>query len=168
MASADRTAFDERLTVPLWWWPIALLVASGLAVEIGLGVPGLVTWLPFTILLPATVALLWWAGRIRVRVDAEEFRVDDARLPLECVGTVEVLRDSRVRDALSAQLHPLAFVIQRPWVRSAVRVEVVDDEDPTPYWIVSTRRPERLRDALTRAETDSDSPRREPSSSARS
>lgn len=166
MASQDRTAFDERLTVPLWWWPLALLVAGGLAVEIGLGVPGVVTWLPFTILLPSTVALLWWAGRIPVRVGHDGFAVDDARLPLDCVGEVEALRGNRLRDALSAQLHPLAFVIQRPWVRSAVRVEVVDDADPTPYWVISTRRPERLRQALSRAGTDT-SPRREPETSSR-
>lgn len=167
MASQDRTAFTERLTVPVWWWPLALGVAAGLAVEIGLGVPGLVTWLPFSILLPGTVAVLWWAGRIPVRVRAERFEVDDAHLPLDCVGTVEVLRGTRVRDALSAQLHPLAFVVQRPWVRAAVRVEVVDDSDATPYWVISTRHPEKLREALNRAEANP-SPRRESTPSSRS
>lgn len=165
MASQDRTAFAERLTLPLWWWPVALLVAGGLAVEIGLGVPGLVTWLPISILLPATAAVLWWAGRLPVRVRDDRFEVDDARLPLECVGAVETLRGNRLRDALSAQLHPLAFVVQRPWVRTAVRLEVVDAADPTPYWVISTRHPEKLRDALTRAETDP-SPRREPTPSS--
>jgi hypothetical protein len=30
-----------------------------------------------------------------------------------------------------------------------VRVEVVDPQDPTPYWLVSTRRPDDLARALT-------------------
>ncbi|MGH8877459.1 MAG: DUF3093 domain-containing protein [Stackebrandtia sp.] len=164
MASEDRTAFVERMTVPLWWWPIALLVAGGLAVEIGLGVPGVATWLPITVLLPATVAVLWWAGHIRVRATADALRVDDAELPAEYIAGVEVLTGNRLRDALSVQLHPIAFVIQRPWIRSAVRVTVDDAEDPTPYWIVSTRRPELLREVLDRAGTAG--PRREHTSSA--
>ena len=163
MASQDRTAFNERMTVPLWWWPIVLAVMSGLAVEIGLGVTGIVLWLPFSILLPGAVALLWWAGHIRVRVTADTLHVDDAVLPAEYIAEVTVLTGNRLRDALSVQLHPIAFVVQRPWIRSAVRIDLADPQDPTPYWVVSTRRPEELRDALVRA--GAQRPRREPSSS---
>lgn len=31
---------------------------------------------------------------------------------------------------------------------TAVRVEVLDPEDPTPYWVVSTRRPMELAASL--------------------
>ncbi|CAM3417428.1 DUF3093 domain-containing protein [Stackebrandtia soli] len=149
MAPVDRTAFVERLTVPWWVWPVGLAFATILAVEIGLGAPGLTTWLPFVVMIPAAVALMVWLGRLRVSVDAEHFRVDDAILPLSCVDRVDVLTGTELRDAITAQLHPLAFVVQRPWVRTAVRVWLDDPEDPTPYWIISTRHPERLRAALT-------------------
>jgi hypothetical protein len=33
-------------------------------------------------------------------------------------------------------------------VGPAVRIEVVDPDDPTPYWVISTRRPEDLIAAL--------------------
>jgi len=29
-------------------------------------------------------------------------------------------------------------------VAAAVRLEILDPDDPTPYWVVSTRRPDRL------------------------
>jgi hypothetical protein len=43
------------------------------------------------------------------------------------------------------------FVIQRPWVSQAVHVVIDDPADPTPYWVISTRRPEKLVRALDEA-----------------
>lgn len=151
MALDDRTAFRERLSVPWWSWPILLALAAGLAVEIGLGAPGLVLWLPFSILLPGTLLLLAWLSRIKVRVEHDTFFVDDAKLEMEFIAEVEPLTGTALRDAMSVQLHPLAFVVQRPWIRSAVRVRLNDANDPTPYWVVSTRHPEKLCQALTAA-----------------
>ncbi|WP_147133491.1 DUF3093 domain-containing protein [Stackebrandtia albiflava] len=148
MASEEPTAFNERLTVPWWSWPVALAVAAGLAFEIGLGVPGLVTWLPFVVLVPGAAVAMAWLGRIRVAVRDRELLVDDAVLPMEYVESAEPLTGTALRDALSAQLHPLAFVIQRPWIKSAVKVTLNDPDDPTPYWIVSSRDPRRLAEAL--------------------
>jgi hypothetical protein len=34
-------------------------------------------------------------------------------------------------------------------VPGGVRVDVADDDDPTPYWLVSSRRPAALAAALT-------------------
>jgi hypothetical protein len=42
-----------------------------------------------------------------------------------------------------------AFLKIRPWVKPVVRIELDDDNDPTPYWLVSTRRPKELAAALT-------------------
>lgn len=158
MAPDDRTAFSERLTVPWWSWPLLVAVAAGLAFEIGLGVPGLITWLPFALLVPGAPVGLFWAGRIHVRVTGGVFRVDDAQIPVSFIEAVEPLTKTALRDAMSVQLHPLAFVIQRPWIHSAVKVVLDDPDDPTPYWIISTRRPEELCRALRPLSATPDQP----------
>ena len=43
---------------------------------------------------------------------------------------------------------PYAFVVQRPWIPGAVQVHLDDPADPTPYWVVSSRRPDKLAAAL--------------------
>jgi hypothetical protein len=43
---------------------------------------------------------------------------------------------------------PRAFMLMRSYVRTAVRVEVTDPADPTPYLYLSTRSPQRLVQAL--------------------
>jgi hypothetical protein len=44
-----------------------------------------------------------------------------------------------------------AFLLLRPYLKRSVRIEVTDPEDPAPYWLVSTRRPEELAGALVAA-----------------
>ena len=52
------------------------------------------------------------------------------------------------REVLGVGAHPLAFVVQRPWIGGAVQVLLDDPADPTPYWVVSTRHPVELATAL--------------------
>jgi hypothetical protein len=44
-----------------------------------------------------------------------------------------------------------AFLLLRGYIPTALRVEVTDPEDPTPYLYLSTREPERLAQALEAA-----------------
>ena len=144
--------YEERLRVPWWLWTPALGLAALLAAEIHLGAPGLRAWVPYAALLPATAAALWWFGRIRVAVADGELRVDDAHVPVGYLGEVTPLDPAAVRVVLGPGADPLAFVVQRPWVRHAVRIELRDPADPTPYWVVSTRRPAALAAALKAAD----------------
>jgi len=147
-AAPGPPAYTERLTVPWWAWPPALAVAGLLAAEIWLGGSGPRAWVPFAVLLPLTVVALIRLGRIRIAVTADEFRVDDARLPLSVISDVVALDAEGKREVLGVGAHPLAFVVQRPWVRGAVQVVLDDPADPTPFWVVSTRNPVALANAL--------------------
>ncbi len=130
-------------------WVFVLALASVLAAEIGLGAAGVRTWLPFALLLPLLAGGLWWLGRIRISVTPDELHVDDAHIPLRFVGEVIPLDADDRRLLLGPGADPLAFVIQRPWIGGAVQIVLNDPDDPTPYWVVSTRRPEKLAAALS-------------------
>jgi hypothetical protein len=140
--------YTERLAVPAWIWVCALGTAVLLAAEIHLGYDGARSWVPYAVLVPLTVALLWWLGRLRVRITGGELWVDDAHIPLEHLVAAEPLAGTAKQDALGRELHPFAFVVHRPWVRGAVRIVLDDPEDSTPYWIVSSRHPAALLAAL--------------------
>ncbi|MEU4399524.1 DUF3093 domain-containing protein [Micromonospora orduensis] len=146
-----RTAYAERLDLPWWLWLAGLVAAALLAVEIWMGASGVRAWLPFAVLLPVTAAGLWWLGRIRVAVVDAELRVDDARLPVRFVADVVPLDATGRREVLGVGSDPLAFVVQRPWIGGAVQVVLDDPADPTPFWVVSTRRPVELAEAVLAA-----------------
>ncbi len=149
---AQPTPYRERLTVAWWLWLPAVAVAGLLAAEVKLGAPGTATWIPYLVLFPLTTVGLWWLGRIRVEVSNGELRVDDAHIPLRYVGEVTPLSPADKRDLLGPYTDPEAFVVQRPWIGGAVRVQVADDADPTPYWLISTRHPQKLATALQDAQ----------------
>ncbi|GAB3222606.1 DUF3093 domain-containing protein [Glycomyces halotolerans] len=151
MESTQRYA--ERMRMPVAGW-LATVVSAAIAA--GLSNFGDLRW--WRVALSAAIFVVplagaWWLGRLPVRVVEEDgevwLHVDDARLPMSVVSEVEVLDRTAYSDALGVALHPLAFVVQRPWLRRGVRVRLDDPEDPTPYWVVSSRNPERLREALS-------------------
>ncbi|GAA4412354.1 DUF3093 domain-containing protein [Actinokineospora soli] len=148
MADTPRTEHAEHLYVTWYWWPLPLVAAGLLAAEVHMGYPGVRAWLPYLVLVPLAVLLVWRAGRARVAVEDGELRVGDARLPLEFVGEVEVFPRERKRAALGPNLDPAAYLLHKGWVGPLVRVRVDDPADPTPYWLFSTRHPERVDAAL--------------------
>ncbi|GIJ51848.1 hypothetical protein Val02_87340 [Virgisporangium aliadipatigenens] len=140
--------YRERLTVPWWWWLAALALAGMMAAEIFLGRPGVLTYVPYAVLVPLVLYALWRLGRIDIEVDDAELRVDDARLPREFIAEAVALDADARRDLLGPHADPLAFVIQRPWIGGAVQIVLDDPADPTPYWVISSRRPGLLAAAL--------------------
>jgi hypothetical protein len=134
----------ERLYVAWWGWPLPLIGAGLLAAEIHMGYPGVRAWLPYLILVPLMAAWLIQLSRTKVEVTDDELRVGKAHLPLRFAGEVEVINKERKRKALGPELDPAAFVVHRGWVGPIVRVQLTDPEDPTPYWVFSTRKPEAV------------------------
>ncbi|SEQ71814.1 Protein of unknown function [Lentzea xinjiangensis] len=142
------TTYRERLYVTWWIWPLPLLAAALLAAEVHMGFPGVRSWLPYAVLLPLTVALIVRMGSTKVEVTGGELRAGEARIPLELLGEVEIIAPEDRRKAMGPHLDPAAFVVHRGWVKPLVRVRVTDPQDPTPYWVISTRHPEELAAAI--------------------
>ncbi|GHF64886.1 DUF3093 domain-containing protein [Amycolatopsis bartoniae] len=144
----DGKRYGERLYVPWWGWPLPLLAAVLLAAEIHMGHPGVLAWLPYLVLVPLMAAWLLTMGRAKVEIAGDELRVGKAHLPLRYVGEVDVIDREHKRKALGPELDPAAFVVHRGWVGPIVRVHLTDPDDPTPYWVFSTRKPEVVAELL--------------------
>lgn len=67
-----------------------------------------------------------------------------AQIPTAALGTAELVSQEQRAAQLRSELDLKAFVLLRAWVKTMVKVPVVDPADPTPYWLVSTRHPEKL------------------------
>lgn len=152
-ATSGAPRFDERLSVPWWWYLPAVGVAALLAAEIHMGYPGVRAWIGYVVLVPLAVVVTAALGRARVRVEGGALHAGGKRLALEHVGRVDVVRGRDERQtALGPDLDPDAHLVHRSWVRPLVRVEVLDPDAAEPYWVMSVRRPDELVAALdTRA-----------------
>lgn len=150
----EAPVYSERLRLSWWTWLPAAVVDVIIAIELGIGFPRVPMWLMFAVVVALTVALLLWFNRITIEVRDGEFLVDDARLPVAVISDVVALDAAGTKEALGVGAHPLAFVIQRPWIGPAVQVLLDDPEDPTPYWIISTRNPVALATVLLESSRD--------------
>ncbi|MBT2363869.1 DUF3093 domain-containing protein [Streptomyces sp. ISL-10] len=148
--SAPR--YSERLTAPRSWWVVTALVGiSGALVTLPLGtLPMLGGLIGATALAGALVSSY---GSARIRVVAGSLVAGDARIPVSALGTPEVLDPEEARAWRSHKADPRAYMLLRSYVPTAVRIEVTDPADPTPYVYLSTRHPQELAAALTTVQT---------------
>jgi hypothetical protein len=136
--------YRERLRTPFWWYFVALFVASLIAAEFRIAGYHLTIVIPFATLLPISALIVWWMGHSSLEVSDGEVRVRGAHIPLRNVSGVVGLDARTLRRVVGREGDPTAFVSIRPWIGPGVQLWVDDPDDPTPYWVLSTRRPERL------------------------
>ena len=150
--------YRERLWVPWWWWPLGFSLAALIAFEVNLGVAALPGWLPFATLFIVAAGALLWLGRVEIQVTSGspgasegaqlELWAGQAHLPVTVIARSAEVAPSAKSAALGRQLDPAAFVLHRAWVGPMILLVLDDPDDPTPYWLVSCRHPERVLSAL--------------------
>ncbi len=140
--------YAERLTVPLRWWVQGTMLVASLWLAVLAATPEAVAWSVTAVALALMVALFVSYGSPRVSVDGTTFRAGRAHIPLDLVGDVTALDADDVRRRAGVDADARAFLLLRPYLKRAVRVEILDPEDPAPYWLVSCRRPEALVSAV--------------------
>lgn len=143
--------YRERLWVPFWWWPLGFVLAGLIAFEVNLGIAVLPDWLPYATLLPVAAGVLLWLGRVEIRVTAGaaiELWAGEAHLPVTVIARSAEIPRTAKSAALGRQLDPAAFVLHRAWIGPMILLVLDDPDDPTPYWLVSCRHPQRVLSAL--------------------
>lgn len=146
--ASDR--FAERLRVPWWWWLAAAVVTGVVGYEIQLSAHRS-AWsvAGYVVVGVLCASVLWSMGRVSVRVTAErELHAGRARLPRGVIARGATVPATAKSAALGRQLDPAAFLMHRAWVKTMVLLVLDDPDDPTPYWLVSTRDPAGLLAAL--------------------
>jgi len=148
--------YRERLTVPLRWWVQTTMLLATLWLAFVVAMPVWAASLAAGLLLAGAYGLFLWIGSATVEVRGGELRAGRARIPARLVGPAEALDAEGTRRVHGVEADARAFLLTRPYLKRSVRVPVLDPADPTPYWLVSTRRPLRLAEALARAGAGSD------------
>lgn len=106
--------------------------------------PPAIAGLSALIVLVALGVVLLRYGALRIDAAPGRLRAGDAHLETPHLGRVESLDPVAWRTALDRAGVERGFLLTRPWIDRGVRIEVVDPADPTPYWLLSTRRPDTL------------------------
>lgn len=87
-----------------------------------------------------------------IEVRDGRLRAGRAHIPVTDLGAARELDREGVRDAVGPGSDARAFACLRAWIPGAVEAPVTDPQDPTPTWLVSSRRPAALRATLDAAQ----------------
>lgn len=143
--------YDERLHVPLRWWALLTMFLATVLLAFLVATP---VWVAFAVtgaLTLVVVTVLVGYGAARVSVQGGTFRAGRAQIPVTFLGAAVPLDATASRRLAGVDADARAYLLLRPYVKRSVRVPVQDPADPAPYWLVSTRRPDRLAAALNAA-----------------
>lgn len=145
--------------MPLYWWFLAAFLVLLTSMQFYLNRNFWWFIIPLVVLsaVAAWVLLSWSSTVLTVEEDPDGTRwlsVKSANLPHTVVSRSLAVPSTAKRNAMGRQLDPAAFVVSHGWVPEMVMLVLDDPEDPTPYWLVSTRNPEALLEAYLPEQTE--------------
>ncbi len=130
--------------MPVSWWLFGLLAAVT------------IWWICFVALAPLVAVLaglaaalavawaLWRYGGVEIRLSSAGLQAGRAVLPWRYVAAVGALGAEDTLLVLGVDADARAHLVFRAYCAGSVKVDVADETDPTPYWLISSRRPTEL------------------------
>ena len=143
--------YREHLGVPVLWWVLGLTTTATFAWLTWAGFPLVVGVILFVVLVigPAAGLAVW--GRSAIEVSNGELRAGRHTLPLALAGQVQALDLKQTEQMRGPMADPAAFMWVRPYLRLAVYIEMAGEAPERPYWLIGTRHPAELAQAIDRS-----------------
>jgi len=145
-----ENSYRESVYAPWWVWSLTLGMCGSLSVAFGAALGMAVGLATFAV----TGLLTSWAlisSAYMIQITEEELKVGKAHLPLKFCDQAIALDPLQSRTRRGPMADPACYLVLRGWVNTAVTVNVTDPSDPTPYWFISSRHPNKLVAALAAA-----------------
>jgi hypothetical protein len=94
----------------------------------------------------ATIAIIYiaYAMRSTITFDGEELRIDRAHIESKYLGKVTILDSGAMRMLRTRDADPAAYLAIKFWAPTGIKIEVTDPRDPTPYWLITSKRGEEI------------------------
>jgi hypothetical protein len=90
------------------------------------------------------VLVLSWIASPKIELTQEQFMVGNVRIDKSLLGRAEVITSSNTFQERGVLLDSRAFTRFQIGIKELVKIEINDELDPTPYWLLSSRNAEVL------------------------
>ena len=139
--------YQEKLRWPWWLTLLTVGLDFSIVVAVWAGL-GNTSALIAAIISIAFTGYFYSISTLRISVEKDSFSVGRATIEKKYLGDIKVLTNNEFRSLSGPGINPRAFHAFRFWIRRGLKVEIKDSRDPTPYWLVSSKSPEKLFEAL--------------------
>jgi hypothetical protein len=140
--AATQVEYSELVT-PRWtsFLPLALILPTFWLTFAPINAHiGLISGLFVTVLVTA----LMIGSSPKIRVSASQIQVGKAQIHAKFIGSCEEVAYAPRFAQRVPNLHPSAYLRLQNSRHGLVKLEILDRGDPTPYWLISTKNPQRL------------------------
>jgi hypothetical protein len=134
--------YRERLWATPWLFLSTLLVIP--AVMLVFAPIDFAVGVVLAIVFYVAIAVALAVSAPTVRVTQDELVAGTARIPLGLTGAPTAFTGEAATLERGQRLDARAWLLIRGWIKPVVKVPVTDPDDPTPYWLLSTRNPNQL------------------------
>lgn len=147
-SSSNAARYHERLLPGISFFIALLLVIPAVAlvmlpINSSAAVP---TAIGFYVVVAGLLMMLSPSLDVRDGV----FRAGRASIPVELLGEIEPLGAEGLAAAIGPGADARNYLLVRGWIHRGLRIEIADANDPTPSWIITSRKPLALAEALGR------------------
>ena len=135
--------FKEVLRPPIWVLAFIYFLLLSLVLAIWAAFDNNVALVAF---IAATIAIIYIAIAMRstITFDGNELRIDRAHIEIRYLGSATVLDSSTMRLLRTRDADPAAYLAIKFWMPKGIKITVVDPRDPTPYWLITSKRGEEI------------------------
>ena len=142
--------FKEVLRPPIWVLAFIYFLFLSLVIAIWAAFDNSVTFIAF---IAATIAIIYiaFAMRSTITLDGDELRIDRAHIDIKYLGAITILDAPAMRLLRTRDADPAAYLAIRFWIPTGLKIAVVDPRDPTPYWLITSKRGEEIAALLNKS-----------------
>jgi hypothetical protein len=138
--------YREKLWASPWMFlasalviPASILVFAPISMTAGI--------ITAAVLYGGCVALLIIGSPV-VQVHEGTLSAGHAQISTDLLGEAEAFVGAEATAERGPRLDVRAWLLIRGWIQPVVRVPILDENDPAPYWLLSTRHPQKLAAAI--------------------
>ena len=141
--------FREVIRPPLWLLAFIYFMFLSLVIAVWAAL-GNFSALVSLLLLTAALFLIAIRSKSEVLVSGGELKAGGAHIDVKYLGDIETLSRDQMRLLRTRDADPAAFLAIKFWVSTGVKITLNDQRDPTPYWLISCRKMDELKNTLCR------------------
>ncbi|MGL4172463.1 MAG: DUF3093 domain-containing protein [Actinomycetota bacterium] len=139
--------YRERLTPSLGIWVSVLGIAATAGVPLIRIGPGWLAILTSSVVTGAVVVAVLMASPL-IEVRGQWLRAGGAAIDAKYLGRAVLVDRDQMRLLRGEATNARAFWCQRAWIAAGALIIINDRDDPAPYWLLSSRHPQALIEAI--------------------
>jgi len=140
--------YFEKSTWPIMVWLLAAIMCGSIYLAI---------WAPLGQLPAILISTFSAIGlfvisrkmQTTIYISNNFLYANEAKIEIKYIKKVTPLNQLEFKRLNGVAADPAAFLATNFWTTTGVQVQLMDKNDPTPYWLISTKRAEELAKKLT-------------------